>query len=161
MGAANRGEGSSITVLLPVLDFGEERAPVVEAGGPRPESERGRVLIIDDERLVRSALVKALRRRGFEVDEAGDGSEGLARVEAVEGDYQVVLLDLSMPGISGERVLERLKQDHPSLPVVILSGFVEDPAKVAAADAVLNKPLTTRALVATLDRVLGASSSPG
>ncbi|MCA9648484.1 MAG: response regulator [Myxococcales bacterium] len=158
---SKRGEGSSITVLLPVLDFGEERAPVVEAGGPRPESERGRVLIIDDERLVRSALVKALRRRGFEVDEAGDGSEGLARVEAVEGDYQVVLLDLSMPGISGERVLERLKQDHPSLPVVILSGFVEDPAKVAAADAVLNKPLTTRALVATLDRVLGASSSPG
>ena len=106
-------------------------------------------------------LGERLRRRGFEVDEAGDGSEGLARVEAVEGDYQVVLLDLSMPGISGERVLERLKQDHPSLPVVMLSGFVEDPAKVAAADAVLNKPLTTRALVATLDRVLGASSSPG
>lgn len=149
------GQGSTFTIRLPVLDFGEDRSPSLEAPSERASSSRGRVLIIDDERLVRGALAKALRRRGFEVDEAGDGEEGLAAVDVAKTPYRVVLLDLSMPGISGERVLEHLKEGHPDLPVVILSGFVENPDRVAAADAVLNKPLSTRALVAALERVLG------
>jgi CheY-like chemotaxis protein len=95
-----------------------------------------------------------LTRRGFIVDEAPDGSAGLARVREAIEPYQGVLLDLSMPGISGERVLEQLRVTHPDLPIVILSGFVADPSKVAAANAVLHKPLTSKLLVETLDRVL-------
>ncbi|MCX4242610.1 hybrid sensor histidine kinase/response regulator [Paraliomyxa miuraensis] len=149
------GKGTAFTISLPLLDFGEERArqPTPQRAAPDAVA-RGRLLIIDDESLVRSALRKVLTRRGFSVDEAANGLEGLARVEQAPEPYQGVLLDLSMPGISGERVLEQLRVTHPDLPVVILSGFVEDPAKVAAANAVLHKPLTSKLLVETLDRVL-------
>jgi two-component system cell cycle sensor histidine kinase/response regulator CckA len=148
------GRGTTFTVTLPLLDLGE--LPVHAPAPPQATVAvvRGRLLIVDDEKLVRSAIRKVLTRRGFIVDEAPDGSEGLARVREATEPYQGVLLDLSMPGISGERVLEQLRLTHPDLPIVILSGFVEDPAKVASANAVLHKPLTSKMLVETLDRVL-------
>ncbi|MCA9708049.1 MAG: response regulator [Myxococcales bacterium] len=149
------GVGTVFDIALPLLDRGTatpREQPSTDAS--RGPASRGRLLIIDDERLVRSAIRKVLTRRGFEVDEAPDGLAGLARVEQASEPYQGVLLDLSMPGISGERVLERLHQSHPRLPVVILSGFVEDPTRLSAAAAVLNKPLTSKALVEALDRVL-------
>jgi two-component system cell cycle sensor histidine kinase/response regulator CckA len=148
------GRGTAFTVTLPLLDLGPERARRLTPPQVPAPVTRGRLLIVDDEKLVRSALRKVLTRRGFVVDEASDGAEGLARVREAIEPYQGVLLDLSMPGISGERVLEQLRLTHPDLPVVILSGFVEDPTKVASANAVLHKPLTSRMLVETLDRVL-------
>lgn len=148
------GRGTTFTITLPLLDLGDERARQPTPQVVAAPAARGRLLIIDDESLVRSAIRKVLTRRGFSVDEAANGSEGLARVEGATEPYQGVLLDLSMPGIPGERVLEQLRVTHPELPVVILSGFVEDPAKVASANAVLLKPLTSKLLVETLDRVL-------
>jgi two-component system, cell cycle sensor histidine kinase and response regulator CckA len=147
------GRGTAFTLALPLLDLGEPLARPATLP-PAASAVRGRLLIVDDETLVRSAIRKVLTRRGFVVDEAADGSQGLARVREATEPYQGVLLDLSMPGISGERVLEQLRITHPDLPVVILSGFVEDPAKVASASAVLHKPLTSKMLVETLDRVL-------
>ncbi len=150
------GVGTVFTISLPLRDLGDAPAVVpstVQTQAASPAA-RGRLLIIDDEKLVRNALRKVLTRRGFEVDEAPDGAQGLARIDEAPLPYQGVLLDLSMPGLSGERVLEQLQQTHPALPVVILSGFVEDPSRVAAAAAVLNKPLRTKVLVETLDRVL-------
>lgn len=148
------GRGTTFTVALPLLDLGEQPVHAPTPPQAATTAVRGRLLIVDDEKLVRSAIRKVLTRRGFIVDEAPDGSEGLARVREATEPYQGVLLDLSMPGISGERVLEQLRLTHPDLPVVILSGFVEDPSKVASANAVLHKPLTSKVLVETLDRVL-------
>ena len=148
------GRGTTFTIALPLLDLGEQPVQAPAAPQATTTAVRGRLLIVDDEKLVRSAIRKVLTRRGFVVDEAPDGSEGLARVREAIEPYQGVLLDLSMPGISGERVLEQLRLTHPDLPVVILSGFVEDPTKVASANAVLHKPLTSKMLVETLDRVL-------
>jgi len=148
------GVGTVFTVTLPLRDLGETTIEPTPVPTTRPPAARGRLLIIDDEQLVRSALRKVLTRRGFEVDEAPDGAQGLARIDQATTPYQGVLLDLSMPGLSGERVLEQLQRTHPNLPVVILSGFVEDPSRVAAAAAVLNKPLRSKVLVETLDRVL-------
>jgi two-component system, cell cycle sensor histidine kinase and response regulator CckA len=149
-----RGRGTVFTVTLPLLDLGEARPHAPTPPLAASPAVRGRLLIVDDEQLVRSAIRKVLTRRGFIVDEAPDGSAGLARVREAIEPYQGVLLDLSMPGISGERVLEQLRITHPDLPIVILSGFVADPSKVAAANAVLHKPLTSKLLVETLDRVL-------
>jgi len=146
--------GTAFTITLPLFDLGDQTVRPPAPPQAAATAVRGRLLIVDDEKLVRSAIRKVLTRRGFVVDEAPDGSEGLARVREATEPYQGVLLDLSMPGISGERVLEQLRLTHPDLPVVILSGFVEDPAKVASANAVLHKPLTSKVLVETLDRVL-------
>ncbi|MEM7153591.1 MAG: ATP-binding protein [Myxococcota bacterium] len=155
------GRGTEFTVVLPVLDYGDAKPPQPKPAAPiTRKNTHGRLLIIDDEPLVRSALRMVLKRRGFEVDEAEDGTVGLRRVEDATTPYQAVLLDLSMPGISGERVLEHLRQSRPSLPVVVLSGFVEDPERVASADAVLTKPIASKVLVETLYRVLQIESAP-
>ncbi len=94
------------------------------------------------------------------LDEAENGTVGLGKVAGTVEPFQAILLDLSMPGISGERVLELLRESHPALPVVVLSGYIEDPERVAAANAVLNKPVSSRSLVATLERILGERIEP-
>ena len=78
------------------------------------------LLLVDDEAEFRLATGKALRRRGFEVSEAGDGAEALARIAERRPD--VVVLDLKMPGMSGIETLQRLRQREATLPVIVLTG---------------------------------------
>lgn len=148
------GRGTTFTIVLPVHGLRERREDPRPAAVSRAPVPRGRILLIDDEALVRSTMRLILTKRGFQVDEAENGMVGLQKVTTSPEPFQAVLLDLSMPGISGERVLKLLRMSHPLLPVVILSGYVEDPARVAAANAVMNKPVSSRELVATLERVL-------
>ncbi len=154
------GEGSEFIITLPVHDFVGPEAVVPSTSRPiviaDPESTTPRrLLVIDDETLVRKVLRKVLSKRGFEVEEAENGTVGLSKISDAQAPYHLVVLDLSMPGLSGEEVLERLRSSHPSLPVVILSGFVEDPDRVASANAVLNKPISSRVLVDTIEGILG------
>ena len=112
-----------------------------------------RVLIVDDERNMRRMLRALLEEDGYAVDEADGGDEGLALLARSEPD--VVLLDLVMaPGPNGLSVLERLRAEHPDLPVVMMSG------KGTLADAVratrlgafqfLEKPLTPEGVLTTV-----------
>src|SRR5690606_32137797 len=131
-------------------------APPEEGGASSPREGSGRVLLIDDEPLVRAALRAVLETVGYEVREAADGAEGLAIFEAEGESLSAVILDRSMPRISGEQVLAQLRVRAPGLPVVLLSG---DPGATSAsleASAVLMKPTPTRVLLETLHRVIEA-----
>jgi len=79
-----------------------------------------RVLIVDDEAELVSALEERLALRGFEASGVTTGTEALARVAA--GGYDVVLLDVKMPGLGGLQVIQRIKTDHPDVQVVLLTG---------------------------------------
>ena len=79
-----------------------------------------RLLIIDDEGRFLNAIATRLRKRGFDVDTAGNGLEAIAK--ARDRRYDVALLDLKMPGMDGGQVLRVLKQEHEFLEVVILTG---------------------------------------
>jgi DNA-binding NtrC family response regulator len=79
-----------------------------------------RLLLVDDEERMRSILRNELRRKGFEVDQASSGEEALARVESQS--YDVVLLDLRMPGMNGLEVLGRLRENPPAPEVIIITG---------------------------------------
>lgn len=79
-----------------------------------------RLLLVDDEEDFRLATAEALQRRGFRVSEAESGERALEVVEQV--DPEVVVLDLKMGGIDGIETLRRLRQSHPVLPVIILTG---------------------------------------
>ncbi|MCU0726273.1 MAG: sigma-54 dependent transcriptional regulator [Planctomycetes bacterium] len=83
-------------------------------------AERVRVLVVDDEERMRSFLVAELARLGFSAEEAGSGEEALRRVE--ERDFDVVLLDLRMEGMTGLEALARFKAADPSPEVIILTG---------------------------------------
>jgi len=79
-----------------------------------------RVLLVDDEEEFVSALSERLMLRGIEVDSALNGEEALGRME--EKEFEVVILDVMMPGLSGLEVLRQIKSTHPSTQVILLTG---------------------------------------
>jgi len=79
-----------------------------------------RVLLVDDEEEFVSALSERLMLRGIEVDSALNGEEALARME--EKEFEVVILDVMMPGLSGLEVLRQIKSTHPNTQVILLTG---------------------------------------
>jgi len=78
------------------------------------------VLVVDDEKAVRDSIKMILEYEKFDVQHAEDGPSAVARVES--GEFDLVLLDIKMPGEDGLKVLRRLRQGHPDLPVVMISG---------------------------------------
>ena len=79
-----------------------------------------RILVIDDERSVRNVLKEILSDEGYEVDTAEDGASGLAL--AASHQYDVFFCDIKMPGMEGTEVLDKLSEDAPDVPVVMISG---------------------------------------
>ena len=79
-----------------------------------------RVLLVDDEEEFVSALSERLMLRGIEVDSALNGEEALARL--VEKEFEVVILDVMMPGLGGLEVLRQIKSTHPDTQVILLTG---------------------------------------
>ena len=78
------------------------------------------VLLVDDEEEFVSALSERLMLRGIEVDSALNGEEALARL--VEKEFEVVILDVMMPGLGGLEVLRQIKTTHPNTQVILLTG---------------------------------------
>jgi len=81
----------------------------------------GRILVVDDESLIRDYLTKALSRAGHEVETAGDGARGLQKLEEFLPD--VVLLDIRMPDMDGLEVLRNIKSSKPQVEVIMMTGF--------------------------------------
>jgi two-component system copper resistance phosphate regulon response regulator CusR len=79
-----------------------------------------RILIVEDEARIRAFLARAFEAEGFGVDVVGDGEHGLAR--ALAGSYDLVILDLLLPGLSGLDALHALHRERAELPVLILSA---------------------------------------
>jgi CheY-like chemotaxis protein len=83
-----------------------------------------RLLICDDSPTERTSLAQILRRQGYDVDEAADGAAALLLLKT--RPYDLVLLDLQMPGVDGFDVLAHVQRHNPELPVVVLSGLPPD-----------------------------------
>ncbi len=84
-------------------------------------TQRGRILVVDDESGIRFSLKGILEDEGFAVAEAETGEAGLALADAGEA-FDLVFLDIWLPGLDGLEVLARLREDRPELPVVMISG---------------------------------------
>ena len=82
--------------------------------------EKNRVLLVDDEEEFVRALAKRLRTRGLEVEITGDGESAVEKVK--QNGFDVVVLDLAMPGIDGLETLKRLREVNEDLQVVLLTG---------------------------------------
>lgn len=119
-----------------------------------------RILIIDDEKAIRNTLREILQYEKFEVDEAGDGAEGLKKVES--NSFDLVLCDIKMPKMDGLEVLAKLQELNPDLPVVMISGHgtietAVDAIKSGAFDYIAKPPDLNRLLV-TVRNALDRSS---
>ncbi len=118
-----------------------------------------RVLIVDDEPALREALRAGLELAGYEVHEAADGAEGLAKAAPLHPD--VIVLDVRMPGLDGYAVCAALKANPAAqrIPVIFLTG-AEDVAlhrrvREAGGTACLTKPFRLPELTALTKKVLG------
>lgn len=113
-----------------------------------------RVLFVDDEEDLVSTVVERLELRGIEAAGAVSGEQALALIE--KQPFDVVLLDVRMPGLGGLDVIKRIKQSHPELEVVLLSGHgaredVETGLRLGAFDY-LQKPVDLENIIAILHR---------
>ena len=102
------------------------------------------VLVIDDDAVVGRSFDRVLSNKGYEVDTALNGEEGLKDLES--RDYDVVFTDIKMPGMDGLEVAERIKARCPWTPVVVITGYGtqanEARASVLGVNGFIRKPLT-------------------
>jgi signal transduction histidine kinase/ActR/RegA family two-component response regulator len=144
------GVGTRFRLLLPTAagaPSGRAVPHVVQA----PPASCGTILIVDDDAGVRTVSTLALERAGFGVVTARDGEEGMALMEQRGGDFDAVLLDMTMPRLSGAETCHLIRQLRPELPIVLTSGYTEPDteARLDIRDVAgfLQKPFTPASLV--------------
>ena len=153
------GLGTTVTLWLPRSSEAQmARIPAapepdaIEADGAAP-----RVLLVDDEALVRETLAAELVARGWRVTPMADGAGALRLIDAGEGEFDLMLADLAMPGMNGLELIREVRRRRRGLPAMLVTGLVGDgaAAQAALAEAVrdgpfalLRKPLDPRELAA-------------
>lgn len=116
-----------------------------------------RILIVEDEVLVRMFAVDALEDAGFQVEQAGTAADAVRLVEQLGSELHALVIDLGLPDRSGDQLAEDLRAKHTALPIVIASGRSEreirDRFQQDSRIGVLVKPYTASMLVEALERV--------
>jgi two-component system, cell cycle sensor histidine kinase and response regulator CckA len=146
------GEGTTFHVVLPRQ--ASMVAPSSASTVVKPNTLEGTVLVVDDEPMVRTALARQLTQCGLRAVLATGGADALAQLRAGIDNLRVIMLDLSMPGMSGMEALPQLRALMPHVPVVVMSGHVPSDATLDGAAAVLQKPMGRKELHETLVAVL-------
>ncbi|HCB65458.1 MAG TPA: DNA-binding response regulator [Ruminococcaceae bacterium] len=116
-----------------------------------------RILIAEDEDAIRDFVIINLKRAGYEVVGVPDGEQALQVFEQSEGDFDVVVLDIMMPGIDGFGVCEKIRAANNSIGIIMLSAKSQEMDKVRGlmmgADDYITKPFSPSELVARVDAI--------
>ena len=123
--------------------------------------EKKKALVIDDEQIVLDSVSQLLTDENYEVDVFLNAREGLDR--AIQRKYDIVLTDIRMPEIGGMRVLRDVKRIHPSLPVIMITGYGSVQSAVQAmklgAAEYIEKPFEPEQLLEAVARALGIATT--
>jgi len=152
------GKGSLFTLLIPASAPGQVETPIVRRAAVIPWKCEGRALVIDDEDHVLKVTAGMLNSCGLKTDLARDGYEGLDLFRAKPGLFDIVLLDMTMPRLSGEETLLLLREVLPNVRVLFMSGYnrreVVDTLAGSGQLAFIQKPFTLEALRENLQAIL-------
>jgi signal transduction histidine kinase/ActR/RegA family two-component response regulator len=151
------GKGTTFIVLLPADASRTREAPARAAAPIGPL----RVLVVDDEPIARDVLTEYLAGDGHHVETAANGREGFDKFKA--GDFSVVITDRAMPEMGGDQLAAMVKEQAPSTPVVLLTGFGDlmnaAGEKPDGVDLVVKKPIRLSTLREVLAKMTGDPSA--
>jgi excisionase family DNA binding protein len=119
-------------------------------------SRRRKILVIDDEKVIRTLIKETLEELGHEVALAESGAEGLKLVK--EQDLDLVFLDLKMPGMDGAEVFKHIKSIKPKLSVIIITGYPESDIMARALShgpfEIMNKPFSESDVISAVSNFI-------
>lgn len=157
-------KGTSVSLYLPVDADGEEvdALGISHAFEGAPEPTVTRILVLEDDPLVRALIVRNLTSQQYEVTETAEGSETVRAYQEARQNgrpFDLVILDLSIPnGMGGVRVMEKLRQLDPEVLAIVSSGYSDDPVMAKPASygfaAVLPKPYEPADMIRLVKSVL-------
>lgn len=158
------GQGTVVQIFLPVARRSDNTQPAdapihpEEAKTPSPPRPP-RILVVDDEPGVREVIRRVLVKAGFEIVSAPDGEEALATFEEQQGSFDLVITDLSLPGMSGSDLGRALRLLQAELPLLLTSGYSEDSTEVSRAhmpgEQFLEKPFGSKELIEAATTLTG------
>ena len=157
------GVGTRFTVYLPASPQEAPHSP----GAARPETSRGsgRILVIDDEEVVREMVSRILERLGYSVTAFGDGETAIAHFREHAAETDLVILDMSMPGMDGRACYRALKEIDPTVCALLSSGYAQDQkieeTMEEGVKGFLQKPYHVTALAAEIARILNTTAVSG
>ncbi len=157
------GTGTTFSVYLPASRQGAPQKNAVEVVIPRSS---GRILVMDDEEIIRDVTDGILSRLGYEVECVSSGAEAVAayaRAKEKGRPFDVVIIDLTVPGgMGGKEALQKLQMIDPGVTAIVSSGYSNDPIMTEfrkyGFHGVVSKPYTIKALSDTVQSVIAAKS---
>jgi CheY-like chemotaxis protein len=154
---SEKGQGTCFNIYLPAYEDAAAAGPATEEEELAVSGE-GTILIADDVTEIRELAASILGRFGYRTLAAKDGKETVELYEQHKDEIAMVVLDLVMPGWSGEKTLEALKRINPDVKVLIASGYSTDSVNekllALGIDGFLQKPFTVAELLGDVKRVL-------
>ena len=150
-------KGTIVKIYLPAVE-----TPVKEDVKPKPKTEwikgKGTILVIDDEEAVMNISRAMLKRMGYRVLEAKTWQEAIDVAQTFDGDIDLAMLDILLPGMGGESIYPLLMKVRPNLKVIVFSGYsIDGPAQNildAGAEGFIQKPFTMAELSEKLKKIL-------
>ena len=151
------GKGTTFHVYFPAHE-GDMAVPAVDSD-PAPRGQGQRILLVDDEVALVQMTERVLKRLGYVVDTATDPKRALEAIRAEPKKYDLVLTDLTMPGLSGLELAAFAVSANRDIKVILMTGYFAnvsaDQVCALGIKEVLMKPISIHSIAETIDRVLG------
>jgi two-component system cell cycle sensor histidine kinase/response regulator CckA len=142
--ASELGHGTRVIVFLPIA------SPLAAADRPARSTVRGKVLVVDDNELLRGTIARQLAEAGFQAITAGSGREAIALL--ADPAISTCVVDISMPDMTGPQLAEHITTVAPRAKIVLMSGYDAVDVRLGPDTQFLRKPFTERELLAAIDR---------
>jgi DNA-binding NtrC family response regulator len=150
------GKGATFHLYFPV--FHSDAAPPKTDLPPVPHGQGEHILFIDDEIALANVAQRMLERLGYKVTAKTNALEAIAAVRQEPGRYQVVITDLTMPGLDGIKLGKQLLEIDSRLPIILTTGYsgvtTEESLRELGFKGLLTKPATARMLAEAIHRAL-------
>lgn len=152
------GKGTTFHIYLPARETAD--TGLVAPTGVLPQGHGQRILFVDDEPIVGKATEEFLRRLGYTVTRYEQSEAALAKFRQTPDDFDLLVTDWAMPGMSGTELVSAVRNLRPEIPLLLISGFVDtllqETVKMLGVDEVLLKPVPSELMAQAVARTLAA-----